>query len=98
MPYYSVLIEGRDFPAHLSHDGTSEMGFFALRFVEAAEPDEAELAAVEMIRTELRDAVGKTSSSAVTPMMHLDEMKEIDAIPDDQANAGFTWYRMDAEE
>ena len=98
MPAYSVLIEGRDFPAHLSFDGTSEVGFFALRFVEADNPGDAELAVIDMIRCELRDRVGKAPATGRKPMMYLDEMKEIGAIPKDQANSGFTWYRMDGED
>ena len=31
-------------------------------------------------------------------MMYLDEMKEIGAIPKDQANSGFIWYRMDGKD
>ena len=98
MPFFSVVIEGRDFPARLSDDGSTCLGFFTTRHVEAGEAKAAELMAVELIRTELRDIVGARQDGDSTPMMFLDELWSIEDIPATGSGGGFTWFPMDAEE
>lgn len=98
MQAFMVRIEGRDFPARLSDDGQTCLGFFTTRFVEAKNAADAERAAVSLIRDELSDWVGPPQEGDAVPSMILSEIFQIDALPTSGTGRGFTWYPMDAKD
>ena len=93
MSRFRVLINGRNFL--LNFEGEARrVGFYATRTVEAATTDEAEFAAVELLR---RDALlHETTLNEQTdpPMMYVEEITEVSHVQkDEEANAGFTFYQ-----
>ena len=51
MPYFQVMLEGKDFP--VKNEGKNEVfGFFTTRWVKASDEEQAELKAVELIKND----------------------------------------------
>lgn len=97
MAIFRVLVNGRNFL--LDFDGEARrVGFYATRTVEAATPDEAESAAVELLR---RDALLREvtlNEQTDPPMMYVEEIIEVrNGKKDGDANTGFSFY-TEAEE
>ena len=87
---YRVLVEGRNFLIRVDDEAT-KCGFYATRFVEAKDPESAELLAMELIRKELGSVVLNDRSD--TPMMYLEEIEEIEGFGNKSIpRKGFTWY------
>ena len=89
MKKFRVLLRGENFL--LNYEGeVKRHGFYTTRFVEALNEDEAELAAVELIRKDnrLREAVGNGRPDP--PMIFAEEIEEISTF--DNPGAGFTFY------
>ena len=97
MSRYRVLVNGKNFL--LEVEGRAQkVGFYATRFVEAADPEEAEGAAFEMIRSDpgLRGIVLNEQDDP--PMLYAEEAEEADARePGGELNSGFSWYVEDKE-
>lgn len=92
---YSVVIEGRNFPARVLADAKSPVGFFATRFVEAATPQQAEEIAIEMLKSEYEQLLGAKLADEPMPTLHLDQIKELKEFPEGYANTGTAWFPMD---
>jgi len=92
MPKYVIEINGRNFLVAME-DRIAKHGFFAIRFVEAADPKGAEETAVRMIREtqSLRDLV--RNSSEDPPFMDVTEIEEMDSFDAvENLEPGFIWY------
>lgn len=89
MKKYKVLMEGRNFL--LLMDGKEQrVGFYTTRWVEAANPEEAELKAAAAIKADPRLKSSVKNPKNDPPMLHLTEMSEVEAI--ERPGAGFTFY------
>lgn len=93
MALFRCLIRGENFPGQLI-DETTPVGFYTTRFVEAESAEEAELAAVNLLRSD--------SSLAMPEELRTKEAKvyveEIEEVPPDterKPNKGFTFFSMD---
>lgn len=87
---YAVTIRGENFLISLDGEPTS-CGFFTTRFVEAVDPDEAELKAVDLIRRELAAQV--LNDRTDSPMMYLEEIRELQSFRGLRVpGTGFTWF------
>ena len=94
MPFYSVVIEGAHFPARVFDVADGPMGFYTTRFVEAVDEHAAELAAVELIKRELKPLLGEQQVGEVNPLMSLDRISELQKLPATAPGSGFTWFPM----
>jgi hypothetical protein len=92
MPFYAVFIDASNFLVEI--DGVMDKhGFFVTRVVEAADPNAAELQAVQSLRDdgELRALVRNSKDDP--PVMDVKEIREADSLPEVQT--GRAWYRME---
>ena len=94
MPIYSVIIEGANFPPRLLDGAEGPLGFFANRIIERESPAAAEAAAVELIKAELKPLLEQRYDGEPNPTMSLDQISELDRLPDDTVNRGMTWFQM----
>lgn len=94
MAYYSVIIEGADFPARVFESADGPMGFFTTRFVEAADEKAAEFAAVELIKQELKPLIGERRDGETSASMSLDQIREVEELSETAPGVGFTWFAM----
>ena len=92
MKKYQVILEGKNF--QLDHEGKIvKHGFFTTRYVEANNPEEAELTAVTLIKedTSLTESVRNDRSSE--PMIYLNELCEIESFEDANVpGTGYSFY------
>jgi hypothetical protein len=89
------MIQGRDFPGRMFNEAEKRFGFFANRWREAEDEQAAELAVVDSLRDEFRDAVMPLLESELTPTLHLAEIEQLGAFPEEYPETGATWYPMD---
>ncbi len=97
MPSYRCLIEGRNFLVCINGE-KSKQGFYKTVFVNSANPEQAELDAVQLIReSDLRDLVKNDRSDP--PMLFLDEIEEIEEQEiENYSPGGATWYPDEGQE
>ena len=76
MPTYRAIINGRNFP--LEVDGkVRRFGFFQTVFVEAADPAQAELAAIGMVKANAELGKSVRNGQVDPPSLHLDNLSEV---------------------
>ena len=95
MPYFKVLLDAQNFLISLN-EKEELMGFFTTKWVEAANEEEAELKAVDLIKNdkELVDIVlNKERGLEIVPMIYLEEINEISKSEMEDIQ-GRTWYKM----
>lgn len=92
MNKYKVMLNGRNFQIPL--EGTVQrVGFYTTRFVEANDPEQAELRAVALVKSdeELRTAVRNKPDDP--PTIHLEEVVEVVDFEGVQVpGAGYSFY------
>jgi hypothetical protein len=92
MSKYRVLLNGENFL--LNFDGQlQKLGFYVTRVVVAQNPDEAELAAVNLVRedSQLKDNVLNERDDP--PMLYAEEVEEIEeSVIAENVNTGFSWF------
>jgi hypothetical protein len=89
VPLYRVNIHGKNFLIEM--DGViDKWGFYTFRDVMAANPEDAEFAAIQMLREHQRLRGIIKNSVDDPPMMHLEELTEIE-VPN-PIEPGLTWY------
>ena len=95
MKKYRALLEGKNFL--LSHEGKLQKhGFFTTRYVEAGNPEEAELNAVDLIKGDTTLIASVKNEHSDIPMIYLEELYEIESFDDKKVpGAGYTFYIED---
>lgn len=92
MNKYKVMLNGCNF--RITLEGTVQrVGFYTTRFVEASDPEQAELQAVSLVKNdeELRAAVRNEPDDP--PTIHLEEIVEVADFEDVQVpGAGYSFY------
>ena len=92
MPVYRLMINGENFL--VERNGVlAKHGFYAWRSVEAPNPQEAELAAVQSLREEDRLRSIMRNLQDDPPTMHMQDIILLDAT-EPEAPTGFVWYAM----
>jgi hypothetical protein len=92
MPVYWVTVNGENFL--LDVEGTlAKHGFFTHRCVTAANPDEAERTAIEVVRQDERLRPLVKNSADDPPTMKLEAIAELGTF-DPDCPKGFVWYQM----
>jgi len=94
MAHYRVLVNGVNFWL-LVEDTPKRMGFFTTRFVEAASPEEAELAAVDLLRAERK--LKPLNERSDPPRVFVEGIEEVLAADIPAVLPGFTFFPDDGE-
>ena len=92
MRKYRVFVEGTNFAIREEEkQAITKFGFFATRFVEAKDSEDAEIQTVNLIRDELKSVVLNDRSDP--PMIYVEEIQEIKDFGDLLIpGSGCTWY------
>lgn len=97
MNQYKVFVEGRNFLI-AGTDGEAKRGFFTTRFVEAADVEDAEGAAVEQLRAR-QDLHDLTRNRPDDPprlfVLEIEELHSFDGLM--SSDQGLVWYPEDGE-
>ena len=94
MKLFRCFIQGENFP--LQFEGQPELlGFHTARFIRAETPEQAELVALEMLRTDPKLDVEPSKRTKDT-MVYFESIEEIDSLPEGvtEPGIGFVFYRM----
>ncbi len=91
MAKYLVRLNGLNFQIEMDGE-VRRVGFFTTRFVEASSAEAAEMKAVEMVRHDETLRAGVRNGRGDTPLIHLDEVAEVDHFPADYPNTGYSFY------
>ena len=92
MGKYSVTINGQNFLVNLDGE-TRKLGFLTVRHVEAGSPEEAELAAVQMVRDDQELRAMVLNNRDDPPTMDVDEIVELKTFDGaDSSTPGRAWY------
>lgn len=95
MKIYRVLLRGENFLLNIE-ESVRLFGFYTTRFVESLNEDDAEQAAVDLIRNDrsLRDRV--LNAQADPPMLYAEEIDEIyESAHDGKVGGGYTFYEQE---
>ena len=89
MKKYRVMLNGQHF--YIEMDGKLEkVGFYTTRWVEAENPEEAELKAVALVRQDHSLNISVRNERDNPPMIYLDTMSEVDSF--DGPGGGYSFY------
>ncbi len=92
MKKYQVMLEGKNFL--LEHEGKIlKHGFFTTRYVEANNPEEAELSAIDLIKNDSTLTKSVRNDDFLEPMIYLDGLSEIESFNDMRVpGTGYSFY------
>ena len=92
MKKYRVMLNGKNFK--INSDGKLEkFGFYTTRWVQADNPQEAELKAVSLVREDKSLKASICNESSDPPVIYLDELTEIDSFDGiNVPGAGYSLY------
>lgn len=90
MPWFKCSIEGENFPGALIRS-KGLVGFYTTRWVEASSPDEAESAALNLLRSEPSFQL-KSPANTSDAKVYFTEIVEVDG--PGGVNGGAAWYEM----
>lgn len=93
---YGVMLRGENFEV-TSSAGVENLGFMATRFVKAKNPEEAELIAVEMIRSDESLLGMLFRESKLEPKIYLEEIW-LERWWKRLGGGGYTFYSMESDE
>lgn len=93
---YGVMLRGENFEIE-SETGVENLGFITTFFVKAKSPEEAELKAVEIIRTDKALLSTLSKESKLEPKIYLEEMWP-ESWWKPLGGGGYTFYSMDETE
>lgn len=96
MNHYRALINGENFLVNFGGKKTL-LGFYCTRYVQAKDPEEAELAAVQCVKDDERFKDNPPLNKpwfGKKPKLYIEELHLIDQ-EDIEELGGFSWYRMD---
>ena len=91
-------MEARGFPGRIFGEPHKTYGFVATRWREAANEEAAQLAVVDALKAEYRDMKDQWRKGEPVPSLHLAEIEELAAFPEDYPETGAAWYPMDETE
>ena len=96
MPLFRCMIRGENFPGQLIGQ-KGLVGFYTTRFVEADNAEEAELAGLEVLRTDpdLEIRSEKLRQQEPLAKVYFEEIVEVAEDTDRVPNEGATWFGME---
>ena len=92
------MLQGKNFL--LNFDGKSQKhGFYTTRYVEANDPEEAELKAVDLIKMDSKLTESVQNDHSDVPMIYLDELIELECFEGENiTGTGYSFYIEDESE
>ena len=92
MKKYQVLLEGKNFL--IEYEGKLQKhGFYTTRYIEAENPEEAELKAVEAIKSDKKLIESVKNYRADAPMIYLEEISELETFENVKPpGSGYSFY------
>ena len=91
MPIYQCLLRGEGFPGSILGWESGTVGFFSTRWVEAADPDAAELAAVDALRRDPSFSLPEGHPRPTAAKVYLEEISEVEELLQN-GGSGATWF------
>jgi hypothetical protein len=91
VPWFRCFIHGENFPGALI-GGADPVGFYTTRFVEADDPEAAELAGLAMLRADPHLAPPPDFTPTGEAKVFFERIEEIPPEDVPAVQAGFTWY------
>ena len=92
MSKYRVLLNGENFLLNFNGQ-LQKLGFYVSRVVDAQNPGEAELAAVNLVREDSRLKGNVLNELDDPPMLYAEEIEEIEeSDSEENVNTGFSWF------
>ena len=95
MAFYCCFIRGEHFQGECIGQ-TGPYGFHTTRWVEAADEEEAELRAVELLREDPSFALPEGFPKPTDARVHVEEIEQISELPDFR-DGGATWFSEDED-
>jgi hypothetical protein len=95
MAKYSVFLEGENFPLHLEGE-TKLYGFYTTRRVTAKNEEEAELMAVDSIKSDPKLLSSVDRNVEAEPRIYMESIKKV-GWWSRAKNTGYTFYPMESE-
>lgn len=89
MKYYKVSINVVNFLLNLEGECFVKHGFYATRYVEAKNEQEAEKKAVDLVISQYREVAKNEKDDP--PVAYVEEIVEVDSL-EDTINEGASWY------
>jgi len=92
------MLEGKNFLLNIE-GATRKYGFYTTRYVEANDPEDAELKAVQLIRDDSQFSDTVKNEQSDPPMIYLDSLDEVTSFERVKLpGAGYTFYPDDGTE
>ncbi len=92
MDKYRVVLEGRNYFLNLD-PGARKYGFVATRYVEADNPDDAELDAMRVVREDAALSAMVRNAGSDPPLLHVAELDVLDSFRGvDPPGADYSFY------
>ena len=94
MKWFRCLIEGENFPGELIGDH-KRIGFYTTRFIRANSPQDAELAAISLLKVDkkLQPPEGVTRSEIAK--VYVEEIEEVSTGEVPEGQPGYSFFSMD---
>ena len=93
MPKFKVFVNGRNYWVNLDSE-RRRFGFYTTRFVEAANPEEAEERAVQLLREDAALTSAILNEASDPPMLYVEEIVELVSLDGVKPpGTGRAWYR-----
>ena len=97
MAWFRCFIRGENFPGQMIGEARP-IGFYVTRFVEAADPESAEVAALQALRDDPNLALPPGHTPSGQERVFFEEVEELTAEHVPAVQPGFTLYPMDGAE
>lgn len=94
MAWFRCFIRGDNFPGQMIGEA-GPVGFYVIRFVEAADAGEVEAAAIQLLRTEPQMAPPHGYTPSGQARVFFEEIEEVSAERVPTVQPGFTRHPMD---
>ncbi len=94
MPWFKCFVHGKNFPGELIEE-TSPVGFYTIRFAEAASPEEAEMKALDELKKDTRLKLPDGLSTPQESRVYFEEIVEVSAGEIPLTSQAFVWYSGD---
>lgn len=97
MPVFAVMLRGENFVIDVDEKPT-RLGFFTTRWVRARMPEDAELAAVALVKSDQTLIARVHREVEVTPMLYAESIERRPWWQGFRSGSGYAFWEMDAEE
>jgi hypothetical protein len=97
MPVFAVMLRGENFVIEVD-EKPARLGFFTTRWVRAPTPEEAELAAVALVKNDQTLVTRVDRDAAVTPLLYAESIERRPWWQGFRSGSGYSFWCMDSEQ